>query len=62
MVSTDSTLDVRTADIRWKERDRVVVGAGLAAGEQVIISAMSSASDGMAVRVAEDATAEVSRE
>ena len=60
VVSQESTLEIRLADIRWKERDRVVVGTGLASGEQVVISAMSSASDGMAVRVAEDVTAEAS--
>jgi len=60
VVSQDSTLDIRPVEIRWKERDRVIIGTGLAAGEQVVISAMSAASAGMAVRIAEDATAEAS--
>ncbi len=58
VVSQDSTLDVRPVEIRWKERDRVVIGTGLVEGDQVVISAMTAPSDGMAVRVAEDATAE----
>ena len=58
VVSQDSTLDVRPVEIQWKERDRVVVGTGLVEGDQVVISAMTAPSDGMAVRVAEDVTAE----
>ncbi len=57
VVSQDDTLDIRQVDMRWKERDRVIVGTGLAEGEQVIISAMAAASSGMGVRVAEDVTA-----
>jgi multidrug efflux pump subunit AcrA (membrane-fusion protein) len=60
VVAQDSTVEVRSVDVRWKERDRVVVGAGLVTGDQVIISALSAASTGMLVRVVENETAKVS--
>lgn len=60
VVAQDSTVEVRSVDVRWKERDRVVVGAGLVTGDQVIISALSAASTGMLVRVVENETAKAS--
>lgn len=57
VVSEAGTLDIREIEVLWKERDRVVVGQGLRVGEQVIVSAMGSATTGMSVRLAEDATA-----
>jgi RND family efflux transporter MFP subunit len=54
---SDSTLEIRPVTVLWKNRDTVVVGAGLNAGEQLITSSLSFASDGLVVTVAGEATA-----
>jgi hypothetical protein len=41
--------------VLWKNRDTVVIGEGLAAGEQLITSSLSFAADGMEVTVAGEA-------
>ena len=51
----DSTLEIRPVTVLWKNRDTVVVGAGLNTGEQLITSSLSFASDGMEVTVAGEA-------
>jgi RND family efflux transporter MFP subunit len=51
----DKTLEIRPVSVLWKNRDTVVIGQGLAAGEQLITSSLSFAADGMAVIVAGDA-------
>ncbi len=51
----DSTLEIRPVTVLWKNRETVVVGDGLRAGEQLIISSLSFASDGMEVTLAADA-------
>ena len=48
----DATLEIRSVSVLWKNRDTVVIGEGLAAGEQLITSSLSFAADGMAVTVA----------
>ncbi len=48
----DKTLEIRPVSVLWKNRDTVVIGEGLAAGEQLITSSLSFASDGMEVTVA----------
>jgi RND family efflux transporter MFP subunit len=47
----DSTLEIRPVTVLWKNRDTVVIGEGLQAGEQLITSSLSFASDGMEVTV-----------
>lgn len=51
----DSTLEIRPVSVLWKNRDTVVIGEGLDAGEQLITSSLSFASDGMRVTVAGEA-------
>ncbi len=51
----DATLEIRSVSVLWKNRDTVVIGEGLAAGEQLITSSLSFAADGMAVTVAGEA-------
>ena len=51
----DKTLEIRPVSVLWKNRDTVVIGEGLAAGEQLITSSLSFAADGMAVTVAGEA-------
>ena len=51
----DKTLEIRPVSVLWKNRDTVVIGEGLAAGEQLITSSLSFAADGMEVTVAGEA-------
>lgn len=51
----DATLEIRSVSVLWKNRDTVVIGEGLAAGEQLITSSLSFAADGMEVTVAGEA-------
>ncbi|KRP37630.1 MAG: hypothetical protein ABS34_01825 [Opitutaceae bacterium BACL24 MAG-120322-bin51] len=51
----DSTLEVRPVTVLWKNRETVVIGEGLAEGEQLITSSLSFAADGMEVTVAGEA-------
>jgi RND family efflux transporter MFP subunit len=51
----DATLEIRSVSVLWKNRDTVVIGEGLAAGEQLITSSLSFAADGMKVTVAGEA-------
>lgn len=51
----DSTLEIRPVTVLWKNRDTVVIGEGLEAGEQLITSSLSFASDGMKVTVTAEA-------
>jgi RND family efflux transporter MFP subunit len=51
----DSTLEIRPVTVLWRNRESVVVGEGLEAGEQLITSSLSFASDGMQVTLASEA-------
>jgi RND family efflux transporter MFP subunit len=51
----DATLEIRSVSVLWKNRDTVVIGEGLATGEQLITSSLSFAADGMEVTVAGEA-------
>lgn len=51
IVRDDSTLEIRPVSVVWKNRDTVVIGSGLTAGERLITSSLSFAADGMAVSV-----------
>lgn len=53
VVEGGATLRVRSVEIARREHDRVLISKGLAGGEQVCISPLDVAVDGMAVRVAD---------
>jgi RND family efflux transporter MFP subunit len=58
VVSDESRLEFRPVEVLRSERERVVIGAGLAAGERVCVSPLRAPVDGMAVRVAGENTPE----
>jgi RND family efflux transporter MFP subunit len=53
----DSTLEIRPVTVLWRNRETVVIGDGLYAGEELITSSLSFASDGMQVTTADMAKA-----
>jgi len=55
VLDTESRLRFRTVEVLRTERDRVIVGAGLEAGERVCVSPLRAVTDGMFVEVAEPA-------
>jgi RND family efflux transporter MFP subunit len=54
VVDDEGRLHVRPVEVLRTEREEVVIGAGLAAGERVSISRLPAVVDGMAVRVPEE--------
>lgn len=52
VVDAESRLRFRTVDVLRIEREHVIVGAGLEAGDRVCISPLRAVTDGMRVRVA----------
>ena len=54
VVEPDGTLRFRTVEIFRRERDSVLIRAGLQSGEQICISPLEAATDGMSVRVASE--------
>jgi len=52
VVDADERLRFRDVDVIRRQRERVVIGAGLAPGEQVCVSPIVAPVDGMRVRVA----------
>ncbi len=60
VVDAEGRLRFRDVEVLRTERERVVIGAGLRAGEQVCVSPLSAAVDGMAVRIAVE-SAELAR-
>ena len=54
VVDADSRLRFREVEVLRVERDEVVIGAGLSAGERVCVSPLPAAVDGMSVRVVVD--------
>jgi RND family efflux transporter MFP subunit len=50
----NSTLEIRPVSVLWKNRETVVIGAGLEEGEELITSSLSFAADGMAVTLVND--------
>jgi len=54
VLAEGETLEVRTVDVLRLERDQVVIGGGLAAGETVCVTPLPGAIDGMQVRVTHD--------
>ena len=53
LLTDDERLEIRTVEVLRRERERVLVGAGLAAGERVIVSPLEAAVDGMRLRTLE---------
>ena len=53
VVDAESRLEFRDVEVLRSERDRVIVGAGLEAGERVCISPLRAVTNGMFVDVAE---------
>lgn len=58
-VVENETLRFREIQVARRERDRVVVRSGLAAGDLVILSRLTAATDGMRVRTADQAGGDV---
>ncbi len=54
VLANGSTLEVRPVDVLRLERDEVVIGGGLEAGDTVCVTPLPGAIDGMQVRVAHD--------
>ncbi|OQY19601.1 MAG: hypothetical protein B6I36_03745 [Desulfobacteraceae bacterium 4572_35.1] len=53
IASTDNTLSVRNVNIVWKDRQRVFIDRGIQQDEAIILSDLTTAVDGMAVRIAQ---------
>lgn len=49
VVTEDGTLDIRTVEIGYTDRDQVVILDGVSAGEQVVVSSVRSPRNGMEV-------------
>jgi RND family efflux transporter MFP subunit len=50
IAATNNTLEIRTADIIWRDRERVFITEGLAAGERLIVSDLSTPVAGMPLK------------
>ncbi len=57
VAQADNTLTIRTVEILWKDRTKIYIGGdgdggdGLQSGDQVIVSDLSAAVEGMAIRI-----------
>lgn len=54
VAQADNTLTIRTVEILWKDRTQIYIGGGeegLQAGDQAIVSDLSAAVEGMAIRI-----------
>ena len=58
VVDSGGRLQFRTVDILRREREEVLIRKGLLEGEQICVSPLEAAVEGMAVRAAEDETVE----
>lgn len=56
----NGTLETRPVEVAWRNRDTVLIRSGVSAGEHVILTSLSLASDGMLVRTLDDADSEPS--
>jgi multidrug efflux pump subunit AcrA (membrane-fusion protein) len=54
VVDHESRLEFRSVEVLRTEREQVVIGEGLQAGERVCVSPLRAAVEGMTVRVAGD--------
>lgn len=53
VVSKENTLDIRLVDIVYSDQDKVVLGAGVSAGERVVVSPVRAPRQGMKVQAIE---------
>jgi hypothetical protein len=53
VMADDGTLDVRQVSVIWRRPDTVLIGAGLAAGDRVVVSPLPAAVKGMKLRTAQ---------
>ncbi len=53
VVSKDDTLDIRLVDVVFSDQDKVVLGAGVSAGELVVVSPVIAPRQGMKVQAIE---------
>jgi hypothetical protein len=53
LVGPGDALVIRQVEVVWRQRDHVLVGEGLAAGDRVIVSPLSAPVAGMKIKVAE---------
>lgn len=53
LVDEESRIVLRSVEVLRRERDEVLIGAGLEGGERVVVSPMRFATDGMPVRLAD---------
>jgi hypothetical protein len=51
-VNTDNTLDIRPVSLAWKSVDKVYLKSGVQPGEAVVMSALSTPVQGMALKIA----------
>ncbi len=51
LLTADSTLEKRKVDVLWRQEDTVLLRGGLRPGEQVIVSPLSAAVEGMKLRI-----------
>jgi RND family efflux transporter MFP subunit len=51
IMTPENTLAIREIDVVWRDRERVLVAGGLAAGERVVTSAIPTPVNGMRLRV-----------
>jgi hypothetical protein len=58
-VDADDRVRLRPVEILRARRDEVVIGAGLSAGERVVVSSLSAVVEGMPVRVVGEGEARV---
>jgi RND family efflux transporter MFP subunit len=57
LVGSGDKLVVREVEVVWRQREHVLVGKGLGAGERVIVSPLSAPMAGMKIKVAEQPAA-----
>lgn len=53
IATSDGTLSIKTVEVVSSDRDRVVIGSGLRAGERVVTSPIRGAADGMKIEEVE---------
>jgi multidrug efflux pump subunit AcrA (membrane-fusion protein) len=51
VVDAEDRLRARAVEVLRSDRDQVVIGSGLAAGQRVVVSPLETAVEGMAVRL-----------
>ncbi len=57
LMTPESRLEVRPVTVAWRGAEQVLISAGLAAGDQVITTPLAVVAPGMAVRLADKASA-----